>query len=246
MVCSWVLVIGTAITDPRWVVAQVDVHQAEATRAQLESLYARLSPKERVYAEAVALKERLDEGDFQVGDRIILTVRGDSVLSGTFVVDEARSINLPNIGEVPLVGVLRSELQPHLDTVLSRYIRTPDITAKSLMRVGVLGQVGRPGYYYLPAISLPADAFSEAGGLTPNSDLKKATITRQGQLLMDAKQFQAALSSGRTLDQMNLQSGDEIQVGIKTSHGAASYIIFIGAVATAILAIAGVAGLAKH
>jgi len=235
--------LGALVMIPLRAAAQIDVRQTEATRAQLESLYARLTPKERVYAEAVALKERLDNGDFQVGDRIILIVRNDTALSDTFSVNANRAIDLPNIGAVPLQGVLRSELQAHLVEVLSHYLKSPEITTTSLIRIAVLGQVARPGFLYLSATSVAADAFAAAGGLTPTSDLKKTRIMRNGQTLLEGQSLQKALASGRTLDQMNMQGGDEIEVGMKTSHSAASAIIFIGAVATALLAIGGVIAL---
>ena len=179
--------LGALLTVPSRAAAQVDVRQAEATRAQLESLYARLSPKERVYAEAVAIKERLDEGDFQTGDRISLVVRGDTALSDTFAVNANRAIELPNIGAVPLQGILRSELQAHMEEVLSHYLKSPEITTTSLIRIAVIGQVARPGFLYLSATSVAADAFAAAGGLTPSSDLKKTKITRNGQTLIEGQ-----------------------------------------------------------
>ena len=238
--------LGALLIAPSRAAAQVNVRQAEATRAQLESLYAGLSPKERVYAEAVALKERLDEGDFQAGDRIILVVRGDTALSDTFAVNANRGIELPNIGPVPLQGVLRSELQAHLEEVLSHYLKSPEITATSLIRIGVIGQVGRPGFLYLPATTVLADAFTAAGGLTPTSNLKKVQITRNGQVLVEAQAVQNALANGRSLDQMNMQSGDEILVGEKTSGGFARGIILFGAIAGAILTIGALVSLVTH
>ena len=238
--------LGALLIAPSRAAAQVNVRQAEATRAQLESLYAGLSPKERVYAEAVALKERLDEGDFQAGDRIILVVRGDTALSDTFAVNANRGIELPNIGPVPLQGVLRSELQAHLEEVLSHYLKSPEITATSLIRVGVIGQVGRPGFLYMPATTVLPDAFTAAGGLTPTSNLKKVQITRNGQVLVEGQAVQNALANGRSLDQMNMQSGDEILVGEKTSGGFARGIILFGAIAGAILTIGALVSLVTH
>ena len=239
--------VGALLSFPRAAVAQVNVNEAEATRAQLESLYTRLSAKERVYAEAVALKERLDEGDYQVGDRIILTVRGDTALSDTFAVNASRAIELPNIGAVPLQGVLRSELQAHMTEVLSHYLKSPEITTKSLIRIAILGQVARPGFLYLPATSVASDAFAAAGGLTPTSDLKKAKITRNGQVLLEGQALQNDFANGRTLDQMNMQSGDEILVGEKPPGGSAGRtIIFIGAIAGAILTVGALINLFHH
>ena len=238
--------IGALLTFPRAASAQVDVREAEATRAQLESLYARLTPKQRVYAEAVAIKERLDEGDFQPGDRILLEVRGDTALSDTFAVNTTRAIELPNIGAVPLQGVLRSELQTRLTEVLSQYLKSPEITAKSLIRIAIIGQVTRPGFLYLPATTVAADAFAAAGGLTQTSNLKKIKIPRNGQVLLEGQSVQNALASGRSLDQMNLQSGDEIQVGQKSTGGAGYAIIWIGAISGAILTIAALVALVAH
>jgi hypothetical protein len=52
------------------------------------------------------------------GDHIVLTVPTDSALSDTFVVRAGGSdgpvLRLPNLPEIPLRGVLRSELKPHL------------------------------------------------------------------------------------------------------------------------------------
>ncbi len=239
--------LGALLTVPSRAAAQVDVRQAEATRAQLESLYARLSPKERVYAEAVAIKERLDEGDFQNGDRISLVVRGDTALSDTFAVNANRAIELPNIGAVPLQGVLRSELQAHLEEVLSHYLKSPEITTTSLIRIAVIGQVARPGFLYLSATSVAADAFAAAGGLTPSSDLKKTKITRNGQTLIEGQPMQNDLANGRSLDQMNMQSGDEILVGEKPAAGGfVRAIIVVGAVAGAILTIGALVNLFHH
>lgn len=247
---AWFLIlvaIGVHATHPNVAAGQVNVRQAEATRAQLESLYARLTPKERVYAEAVALKERLDEGDYQVGDRIILVVRGDTVLSDTFAVNTARAIELPNIGAISLQGLLRSELQARLTEVLSRYLKSPEVTATSLMRIGIIGQVLRPGFVYVPATSVASDAFAAAGGLTQTSDLKKTRITRNGQTLLEGQALQNALANGRTLDQMNMLSGDEILVETKPAGGgAARAVIFIGAIAGAILTIGALVNLVHH
>ena len=47
---------------------------------------------------------------FQVGDRILLRVEGDSVLSDTFTVVTGPALRLPNVGEIKLAGVRRGEV----------------------------------------------------------------------------------------------------------------------------------------
>lgn len=217
----------------------------QATRAELEALWAKLKPEQRTYAEAVALRERLDQGDFQVGDKVIIHVEGDSALSDTFTVNARRGLELPNLSEIPLNGVLRSELADYLKVAVSKYVKSVDLRAQSLMRIAVLGQVSRPGFYNVPAVSLLADVFTVAGGLTANSDLGKAEVRRGGTSFLAKDKVQESITKGLTLDQMNLRSGDEINVGEKKRGGGASAIILIGSIAAALLSVVALVSLLK-
>ena len=67
--------------------------------------------KKQKRIEADALRARLRDGDFRGGDRIVLSVRGDSALTDTFTVHPGRTLRLPNLPELPLQGVLRAELR---------------------------------------------------------------------------------------------------------------------------------------
>src|SRR5919108_6097734 len=62
---------------------------------------------------------------FQVGDRILLHVEGDSALSDTFTVVAGPALRLPNIGDISLAGVPRADLQSHLTRELGRFIKDP-------------------------------------------------------------------------------------------------------------------------
>src|SRR6267378_7914578 len=87
---------------------------------------------------------------FQVGDRILLHVQGDSALSDTFTVVAGPALRLPAIGEISLAGVRRSDLEAHLTRELGRFLKDPVVQARALIRVSVLGEVVRPGYYAVP------------------------------------------------------------------------------------------------
>src|SRR5881396_146123 len=84
---------------------------------------------------------------FQAGDRILLRVEGDSALSDTFTVVAGPALRLPLIGEIPLAGVPRADVEAHLTRELGRYIKAPVVQARALVRVSVVGQVTRPGFY---------------------------------------------------------------------------------------------------
>ncbi|HEX5385178.1 MAG TPA: polysaccharide biosynthesis/export family protein [Gemmatimonadales bacterium] len=167
-------------------------------------------------AERRLVNERLKQGDFQPGDRIVLLVAGETALSDTFTVKPGKTVALPNLPDISLDGVLRSELTPYLSKQLGRYIRDVDLTATPLVRVAVLGAVGRPGFYNLPADALATDAITLAGGPAANADITKTMVQRGGAPLYTKDEMTEALQRGSSLDQLNVQSGDELVVGTKS------------------------------
>jgi hypothetical protein len=128
-----------------------DQAHTEATRAQLQELAVTTeadagkapdaTTRQQKQMQAATIRARLRDGDFDVGDRILLSVRGDSTISDTVTVRAGRMIRLENIPDISLQGVLRSELQDYLTTQLSRYIKRPDVQTTSLVRVAVMGSV---------------------------------------------------------------------------------------------------------
>ena len=180
------------------------------TRTELEARRATLpagSPEARL------IEVRLREGDFQVGDRIFLRVLEDTALTDTFAVRAGKVLQLPLVPEIPLAGVLRAELQPYLTEKIGQYVRNPTVEATPLLRIAVLGGVGRPGYYNVPADILLSDALMLAGGPAGNMRLDKSKVQRLGSEIYDADAVQVALNQGVTLDRMNLIGGDAIEIG---------------------------------
>jgi hypothetical protein len=87
---------------------------------------------------------------FQVGDRILLSVEGDSALTDTFTVVAGPVLRLPQIGDISLASVPRSGIEPYLTRELGRYINDPVVSARALIRISVMGEVARPGFYAVP------------------------------------------------------------------------------------------------
>jgi hypothetical protein len=95
--------------------------QPMATRADLTALADRLSRGSEVDRnKANALRARLREGDFRPGDRIRLVIDGSVTQDDTIAVVAGSKVQLKDVGEIPLSGVLRSELQPHMSTQIAR------------------------------------------------------------------------------------------------------------------------------
>jgi len=172
------------------------------------------SLRERAREEAAVIERRLREGDFGLNDRIYLevSVQGQPWFADTLRVLPGPAVRIAEIGAVELGGVLRSELEEHMLTELSRYLREPRVdAAESFIRVTVLGAVTTQGERHLPAETTLGESLTLAG-LGASSDVEGVTISRGGEVLWDEDAVMEAVRQGRTLDQLSLQAGDEILI----------------------------------
>lgn len=217
---------------------QQSVTRALATRAELDSL---LKSGNVSDDEAAVIRDRLKNGDFALGDRIVIHVLQEPTLNDTFAVKTGGVLVLPNLPDISMHGVLRSEAQSYLTAQIAKYIKEPTVTVEPLVRVSILGAVTKPGFYTVPADMLASEVVMIGGGPANNANLEKTEVRRNGKVVRTDKQLQVAFTRGVSLDALNLQAGDEIVVGEK--HQTRQAIGYVGAVAGAILAIVAVARL---
>ena len=149
---------------------------------------------------------------FQVGDRILLHIEGDSVLSDTFTVVAGPALRLPAIGEISLAGVRRADIESHLTRELGKFIKDPVVQARALVRVSVVGEVTHPGFYAVPIDLVLPDALMLAGGATQTARVERMRIMRGNASLWKENELQAAIARGATLDELGVRAGDRIQV----------------------------------
>ncbi len=205
------------------ITADTNVPQAYMTRLDLRAEFDRLmlfatSPayseilRERTRQEAELIQARLTLGDFRVGDRILLSVDNQPALSDTFLVDQGPVVTLATIGDVPLRGVLRSELRTYLTQYLGRFLRDPIVRARGLLRISIMGAVGRPGFYTFPGEMNLTDVIMAAGGPAGNANIDAIRVERGDSRVWEADRLQRAIIEGRTLDQLNLRAGDRILI----------------------------------
>ena len=166
--------------------------------------------KESARQQAERIRQRLREGDFKVGDRVVLDVQGEANLPDTVPVEPGPQITLPLFGAISLHGVLRSEITQHLTTELGKVIRDPVVRAQGLMRLSVQGAVMNPGFYVVPTNMLLSEAIMVAGGPAPRADLEELRVERGSTPLITGDETREALVEGRTLDQLSLQAGDQV------------------------------------
>jgi protein involved in polysaccharide export with SLBB domain len=160
-------------------------------------------------AQAEVIRERLRVGDFLAGDQIALFIEAEGAPQwDTLTVEPGPLIDVPTMGPILLQGVLRSELEARLGTEIGRFIRSPRVQARALIRVSLMG-VGRPGFYMMPSDLLLSEAVMLAGG-PGAADPDQLRIERGQDVLWSAEELRAPVVDGSTLDDLGLQAGDRI------------------------------------
>jgi protein involved in polysaccharide export with SLBB domain len=167
--------------------------------------------------EAFLLRTRLQNGDFEVGDRININYDGFVLKGGDSVMVLAgRIIRLREpMGDLNVSGLLRSELLEAVSTRVAKYFKNTIVRVSVPLRLSISGAVRLPGFYYFPVDSPLSDLIMRTGGQDPSADLKDVVIKRGDQVLWTNEDVQAALGDGITLERLNLEPGDEIIVGAK-------------------------------
>lgn len=165
--------------------------------ASIPSNMAAAQQEQRALAEAVTLRP---------GDAIRVEIWREEDLSGTFQVDDLGAVTLPLVGVKQVTGIPMQRLREVLIEEYQIHLRNPSINITPLRRVNILGEVQEPGLYPVdPTISL-AGAVALAGGATPNGDLGRIRIIREGRVIHER------VGAGETLRNMDIHSGDQILV----------------------------------
>lgn len=203
--------------------AKISRAQLEASLAQIEAALASTgysgALKAVREAEAELIRRRLEEGDLFPGDVIAVQVLGDPQMTNNYVVTPRRTILIPGIPEeVAVTGLLRSEIEDYLARVIAQYVRNPSVWVEPLMRVSIFGAVNRPGFHVVPAsMPLPDLIMQFAGGPAGNIDPERSKVTRGDREVLPGAAIEEAIREARSIDALNLQSGDRIELGAKPS-----------------------------
>ena len=222
-----------ALTAPVSAVSAQSTAREFETRQQLEAAAQAATAAHRD-TEAYRIRARLTEGDFYPGDRLVIRIDGPASFFDTVTVAAGKKISLPQMGDLSLQGVLRSEVTAKVQAHVLTFLREAVVQVKPLVRIAVLGSVGRPGYYYTSADIPVTDVVMEAGGPSSDADMNKVEIRRGTEVLLDRANTRRAMSDGMSLDMLHLKAGDEIHVARKRQTG------FLTTVVPAVTAVAGI------
>ncbi len=195
-----------------------------ASRAELVTLAQTLeraaeSPAygERLRASArldlAQVRRRLGVGDFTTGERIFIRVEGgEQPFADTISIRDSLIVDLPNIRRFSVTGVLRSELEEHVNNEVRAVIRNARVTAQPLLRVAVLGAVAAPGFRAVPSETLVDQLLFLGGSPAATATLDKMRFMRGDTVLLSGPAVMSAIAQGRTLASLDLSDGDALVI----------------------------------
>lgn len=135
----------------------------------------------RISAANVVAANASVPGDYRFGpgDRLRITVYGETALTGEYAITSGGLISFPLIGDVEAGNRTRGEIQATIhDRLAAGYLNDPRVAVEvvDFRNFYVLGEVNKPGEYpYRPNISLE-QAVATAGGFTYRASHKKILV----------------------------------------------------------------------
>ena len=144
------------------------------------------------------------------GDILQIIVWGQEAYSGPFKVDVQGRIQYPILGEIDTSNKTLAQIRDDLQAGLSEIFNRPFVTVSPQFNIAVLGEVRDPGLFSVDPTLTVLDIVAMAGGPSPNGNLNKIRLMRAGQTM--SLSFEGDRVGGRSLQDVGLQSGDQIMV----------------------------------
>ena len=123
----------------------------------------------------------------QPGDKIRVSVFGESQFSGDYQLDESGQISMPLAGTIKAQGLTQAELEQTLARKFrSEYLKNPKVTVTiaSLQPYYILGEVEKPGEYPYKSGLNVLTALAIAGGPTYRARSDLVQIQHRGETSM--------------------------------------------------------------
>ena len=145
------------------------------------------------------------------GDGVRVTFFNNSEsISGDYFVHNDGFVQLPYLG---LINTSNREFKLIEKEITMRYdslYKNPELTVQPLFKINILGEVQKPGLFYVTGVETLSSVIALAGGGTTDADLSDLRIIR-GDNEIEVKGDEL-LKNGSTVKDMGLSSGDRIFV----------------------------------
>ena len=144
------------------------------------------------------------------GDHLKITVLSDDKdLTGEFEVAPDGTLKHPLYNQVKVAGVPVTSLKGQIVSFLRKFQKEPQVEVEPLFEVTVVGEVNKPGVFFLaPETTVQKAVENASGGPTSRADLGAVSLLRDG------RKVSVRLTEDSRGDNMQtIQSGDRISVG---------------------------------
>ncbi len=167
---------------------------------------------------------KINAQSLQPGDGLKLIFYNiTDTISGDYYIQEDGTISLPYLGKILAVHRNIDSLKAEIYNKYSTLYKNPELTIMPLIRVNIFGEVKTPGFYYVTGSDKLSDLIAKAGGTTTDADLSDIAITRNGKEI--EINGEKVIENGSKLEDIGLQSGDQIDVTRKWFTGTTATII---------------------
>ncbi len=166
-------------------------------------------------------------------DVIEITVRRHPEFSGPYLIGKDGKIQYKFVGDIHIAGLTKAQVASKLARALAVYVIEPEvdvtITAFQSKVIYVVGEVGRPGRYYLRGESIPVrELIFEAGLPTLASSMRRTMIIHppaaegkdKGEIKVEKLNLYALLYLGDVSKNVSLKAGDILYVPSTIFHKA--------------------------
>jgi protein involved in polysaccharide export with SLBB domain len=171
-------------------------------------------------------------GVLRAGDVLKIVVFREKELTGEYLIDSRGDLQIPGLGVIQAAGLDPTQVKDSLKAALvQRGIVSPDIAVQPLIRVSVLGEIRSPALYPVdPGISL-IQLVTIAGGPTPNANLRRTRVVREGRVFeVDLQSALGGSASGRVV----LYSNDVVVIPKRTGFTRENFSFILGLATTAL------------
>lgn len=151
-----------------------------------------------------------------VGDEINLLLWGRINEEYNLQVSRDGTINIPRIGPVSVANQSFNTMKKNISDRIDKIEGVNSTISMGKLRtigVYIVGEVKKPGFYTISALSNVTNALFSAGGPTNNGSLRNIQLKRNGNIIATID-FYDFLLSGNDRSSFRLQSGDVIVVPI--------------------------------
>lgn len=148
---------------------------------------------------------------FIPGDGVRITFYNISdKISGDYFVQTDGNLQLPFIGLINTVDRNFENIRKEITTKYENLYKNPELTVQPLYKIRILGEIQKPGIYYVTGVEKLSDVIALAGGQTEDANLNNIYFVQDDRKIdINAKEM---FEKGKKISDIGLKSGDQVYV----------------------------------